>query len=211
VDPIGYQGGINLYAYVNNDPLDVLDPMGLAGDSPQTNYGYGYGANGQRATDNLNAGNYGTAIYYEALHTLDMAIAITPIGAIENAATKGGLTVVEQLAANQAAGLAFEQAGLDALNATKNTTIVSVPGIARGSVPDVLNEGLTEFKNAAEVNYTLQLRIQIGYASLTGQPLNLVVSPTTQRISQSLQQAIAATGGTIQRFNSATGAFSAFP
>ncbi|HEX8223014.1 MAG TPA: RHS repeat-associated core domain-containing protein, partial [Allosphingosinicella sp.] len=27
-DPIGYQGGTNLYAYVNNDPVNVFDPPG---------------------------------------------------------------------------------------------------------------------------------------------------------------------------------------
>jgi hypothetical protein len=98
-----------------------------------------------------------------------------------------------------------------ALNAAKNTTIIRVPGIATGSIPDVLNAGLTEFKNAVEINNTLQLRIQTAYATLTGQPLNLVVSPATQRVSQSLQQAIAATGGTIQRFTPATGMFTPFP
>jgi len=29
VDPIGYAGGINLYAYTGNDPLNETDPMGL--------------------------------------------------------------------------------------------------------------------------------------------------------------------------------------
>src|SRR5690348_3049816 len=29
-DPIGYAGGVNLYAYVRNDPLNRLDPIGLS-------------------------------------------------------------------------------------------------------------------------------------------------------------------------------------
>ncbi|HLI12485.1 MAG TPA: RHS repeat-associated core domain-containing protein [Alphaproteobacteria bacterium] len=29
-DPIGFQGGPHLYAYVNNDPLDARDPQGLS-------------------------------------------------------------------------------------------------------------------------------------------------------------------------------------
>jgi uncharacterized protein RhaS with RHS repeats len=37
-DPISYVGGINLYAYVTNSPLNLMDPSGLSPDKlPKTN------------------------------------------------------------------------------------------------------------------------------------------------------------------------------
>ena len=40
VDPIGYAGGINLYGYVLNNPVNFVDPMGLCGSSAM-NWGTG--------------------------------------------------------------------------------------------------------------------------------------------------------------------------
>jgi uncharacterized protein RhaS with RHS repeats len=33
-DPFGYAGGNNLYAYVDDDPLNLLDPYGWVADNP---------------------------------------------------------------------------------------------------------------------------------------------------------------------------------
>lgn len=35
-DPIGFRGGIDLYAYVGNNPIDLRDPRGLIAASPSS-------------------------------------------------------------------------------------------------------------------------------------------------------------------------------
>ncbi len=38
-DPIGIKGGINLFAYVENNPVNSIDPMGLSGCGPGERWG----------------------------------------------------------------------------------------------------------------------------------------------------------------------------
>ena len=77
-DPVGYDAGANLYAYVSNDPLNLIDPNGLlslsgvlrfAGGSAEVAIGLGFGA----VTSWTGIGAIaGGAI---ALHGLDVAYA----------------------------------------------------------------------------------------------------------------------------------------
>lgn len=115
--------------------------------------------------------------------------------------------------ANAARGLAFERAVIDALNAAryatdvkKNTSKIGVQGLGR-SIPDLLHKGITEIKSSVEINNSVQLRVQATYARIIGVPFNLIVSPATTRISQTVREAVLSTGGTIQRFNPETGTF----
>jgi hypothetical protein len=128
----------------------------------------------------------------------------------------GGIAAVLTILANAKRGLEFERAVLHALNAAspatkinKNTTKIGIEGLGR-SVPDVLRKGITEIKSGVEINNSVQLRVQAAYAKLFGVPFNLIVSPTTERISQAVRDAVRKTGGTIQRFDPATGAFTPF-
>jgi hypothetical protein len=118
--------------------------------------------------------------------------------------------------ANAARGLKFERAVFEALNAAqqatrinKNTTKVGVEGMGR-SVPDVLHQGIREIKDVVEIDNSIQLRVQAAYARALGIPFSLIVSPSTKRISQPVREAVRRTGGTIQRFDPETGAFTPF-
>lgn len=128
----------------------------------------------------------------------------------------GGLAAVLTILANARRGLEFEKAVLQALNGlesaarfTKNTQKIGIDGLGR-SIPDVLNRGIREIKSGVEINNTIQLRVQTAYAQLFGIPFSLIVSPSTKRISQDVVRAVSNTGGTIQRFDPVTGAFTPY-
>jgi len=42
-DPIGYAGGLNMYGYVGNDPLNLVDPLGLLSVGGVVNFALGAG------------------------------------------------------------------------------------------------------------------------------------------------------------------------
>jgi len=120
-----------------------------------------------------------------------------------------GIAAGFTILANAARGLTFERAVLQALQAAKNTNKISLEGLGR-SVPDILLQGVTEIKSGLEIDNSLQLRIQAAYARATGVPFNLIVSPTTRRISDSVKELISGTRGTIQRFDPVTSTFTPF-
>lgn len=190
-DPNGYDEGVNLYRYVGNDPLNLTDPFGLSPDLP-VNYGNGYGANAQRAAGNLSAGNYGTAAYYELLHTADTFLAITPFGAAENALARGGSALATEGAGLTGTALArsLGQAGEDAVGIIGPKVSIEIPGSGQIRIPDALTEStLTEVKNVGSLSYTQQLRDFTTYSQTNRLDFQLYVRPSTQ-LSGPLQQAI---------------------
>jgi len=216
-DPIGDVGGALLYAYVANDPLNQVDPNGLFFDSAASaankavQLTAGFAQNVYQDTI-LRAGN---DVAREAERFAEQPLAVItkflnsfPATRVEGEFASATIAV-GTLALNAKRGLDFQAAVVDALGVANNTIKIEREGLGR-SIPDVLTTSVTEIKNSIEVNNSIQLRIQAAYAAWKGIPFNLIVSPATQRVSLSVQTAVEASGGTIQRFNPLTGTFTPF-
>jgi RHS repeat-associated protein len=143
-DPIGYAGGANLYAYVGNDPLNRLDPLGLAADQVfdtsqyfgSTNYFASRVAMSPFAADGTCCLSRDDLVVWRGwaddnMRTLGnggedwiFAIATLPVGGEGFAAES-----VAQVTLNRAAGLAAERVIADELIAEGNVILGSQVGV----------------------------------------------------------------------------------
>jgi len=129
---------------------------------------------------------------------------------VEGELLAGTTSIFASILANARQGRAFETAALQAVQLLKNKSMVNVLGVGR-SIPDSLIRGVTEIKSGLEIDNSLQLRVHAAHAMSQKIPFNLVVAPTTRRISKDVRDAVRLSGGTIQRFDSTTGKFGPFP
>jgi hypothetical protein len=120
-----------------------------------------------------------------------------------------GFAAVFTILRNAVRGGEFERDVLETLEAAKNKVKIEVEGVGR-SIPDILNKGIREIKSGVEIDSSQQLRTQSAWAKEHGVPFNLVVGPATQRVSNRVKELVFETGGTIQRFDPATGSFTPF-
>ncbi len=120
-----------------------------------------------------------------------------------------GFAAVFTILANAVRGAEFERAVIKALGAEKNKTKITVEGVGR-SIPDILDKGITEIKSGMEIDSSPQLRTQSAYAKEIREPYNAIVGPATRRVSKSVQDLVSETGGTIRRFDPATGSMKPF-
>ncbi|WP_375784009.1 RHS repeat-associated core domain-containing protein [Bradyrhizobium sp. Pha-3] len=150
-DPVGVQGGVNLYAYVNNDPLNAIDPNGLfmaAVTSYLNQTTAPELAQSQAVTDFVQ--QYPTAAKIEGTIGLGVPLAIAGIG---------GLGVLGAETAGPQATLALARQVANAATAPMNNLrTIAVLETVEG--PTLVAGGTTEL-SAAQVGLANELGLTV--------------------------------------------------
>jgi len=154
-DPIGYAGGSNPYAYVGNDPLNLVDPNGLAADFIGKSYAtFGEGsAQEQQAT-----ANYFNEHPYVFAAVVASPFAAVGVGAVTESLFIGGSTsavAAEAVATANLAQAGGAARGVAAALEVGGKTITDISsGAARqiGQVPTQVNPAIQSVINRLPTN-----------------------------------------------------------
>jgi len=136
VDPIGYQGGINLYAYTGNDPLNQTDRQGTSSDGPGGYYGGGYGMRGASSslTALLNSYESGPSSSLNGTQYAQAAMGLCAVGPA-GCAAGAGITGLQVLGGTVLGGaiIGGVKAGYDYLMQSDSGPKTLQPGPNAGS------------------------------------------------------------------------------
>ncbi len=95
-----------------------------------------------------------------------------------------------------------------------DTITVTLPnGKQVTTIPDMWGRnvgGKIEVKNVIELDMSDQLRAQLQHSKIAGEPMNIIVSDRTKRISKILQKEVRGTGGDIYVYDPKTGNLTKF-
>jgi RHS repeat-associated protein len=168
-DPIGYQGGVHLYAYTDNDPLNQTDPSGncpaCIGAITSVAIGYGIAAlTGQSYT-------WQNALTDAALGAVGAGIASKLSTAYQLAEAGSGIAKARYLG----------QLGEEAIGATESRVGIRVGG--QTLFPDILgSNGIQEAKNVATIGSrdAAQISSYVNYSTANGlNPVQVFTRPGT--------------------------------